>query len=564
MSSIICSENFRRFFESVDTAGLTLEELSKVISSQIAAVAADIRLGSMACKLDIPPSPYNPSRSMMDIELYRSASGAGEASVATEFLSGENGGASIISYPEKGYVWDDEETQEIGFLHNSIALLYDRANLHKIVRTSLSVDALTKLPNATGFIAIGKRLFKQGTLHEYTAMYLNIKNFRSVNTQVGRKHSDKAIVAFARTLRSKLCEDEFVARLGGDNFTVLVKKENSSALLDFLSHALIELELESTSIHFVLSSRVGVYNIAQGDDIDHVMLCISTAINNVRRSNMTDVVFFTTEILDRMEREQNLTALFSGALENREFVAYYQPKVELTSSSLCGCEALVRWRRGDKLVSPAEFIPVFERDGNICALDFYMLDRVCHDIKQWIEQGLQPVTVSVNFSKTHLHDPDIADKIISIINNYGIDHRYIEIEMTEMSDFSDYQAFKAFVTKLKENDVITSIDDFGTGYSSLNLLTDFMFDVVKLDKSFLDNISRSASKTDEIVVRNIVKMIKELGMKTIAEGVETVEQAHLLKDIGCFMVQGYLYDKPLCVDDFVERLRAKSYSIKVE
>lgn len=563
MSSIICSENFRSFFESINIAGLPFEALSKTISSQIAAVASDIDLGSMVCKMNSPPTPYNTNGNKMDVELYSSELGIGEVPVVTEFHSGNNGGAVIISYPKKGRVWNDDEMQEIGFLHKSIALLYDRASLHNIVKNSLSVDALTKLPNATGFIAIGNRLFNQGILHEYTAMYLNLKNFRSINTQIGSKHSDKAIIAFATTLRSKLGENEFVARLGGDNFTVLVKKENSSLLLDFLSHALIELKLESTSIHLVLSSRVGVYNIEQGDDINHVMLCISTAINNVRRSNTTDVVMFTTDILDKIKREQNLTALFSGALENREFVAYYQPKVNLADSSLCGCEALVRWRREDKLIPPGDFIPVFERDGNICALDFYMLDQVCRDIKEWIEQGIQPVTVSVNFSKTHLHDPDIADKIISIINNYGIDHRYIEVEMTEMSDFNDYDVFKAFVSKLKENGVITSIDDFGTGYSSLNLLTDFMFDVVKLDKSFLDNVSRNNSKTDEIVVRNIVKMIKELGMKTIAEGVETIEQAHLLKDMDCSMVQGYLYDKPLCVEDFVERLRLGKYEINV-
>ena len=562
MSSIICSENFRSFFDSIDTAGLPVEALSKAISSQIGAVASDIGLGSMLCKLNIPPSPNNVNGSKMDVQLYSSALGTEEIPVVTEFPAGENGGASFISLPEKGRLWSKEEKAEIEFLHKNIALLYDRARLHNIVRSSLSVDALTKLPNATGFIAIGTRLFKQGTLHEYTAMYLNVKNFRSMNTRIGRKHSDKAIIAFAKALRAKLGEDEFVARLGGDNFTILVKKENSSAFLDFLSHTLIEIDLESSSIHFVLSSRVGVYHIAQGDDINHVMICISTAINNVRRSN-ADVVIFTTDILAKLEREQNLTHMFSGALENREFLAFYQPKVDLTDSTLCGCEALVRWKREDKLISPGEFIPVFERDGNICALDFYMLDRVCHDIKEWIAQGLQPVTVSVNFSKTHLHDPDTADNIISIIRNYGIDPRYIEVEMTEMSDFNDYNAFKAFVSKLKENGVITSIDDFGTGYSSLNLLTDFMFDVVKLDKSFLDNISRSNDKTDEIVVRNIVKMIKELGMKTIAEGVETVEQAQLLKDIGCSMVQGYLYDKPLCVEDFIDRLKTKKYEKKV-
>jgi len=132
--------------------------------------------------------------------------------------------------------------------------------------------------------------------------------------------------------------------------------------------------------------------------------------------------------------------------------------------------------------------------------------------------------------------------------------------MTEMSDFSDYETFKRLVTKLKENGVMTSIDDFGTGYSSLNLLTDFMFDIVKLDKSFLDNIIKNNSKTDEIVIRNIVRMIRELDMKAIAEGVETAEQALFLKDINCTMVQGYLFDRPLPEEEFETRLKTRKYS----
>ncbi|MBO5377778.1 MAG: EAL domain-containing protein [Ruminiclostridium sp.] len=165
----------------------------------------------------------------------------------------------------------------------------------------------------------------------------------------------------------------------------------------------------------------------------------------------------------------------------------------------------------------------------------------------------------MNFSKTHLHNPNIAEDILKIIRKYDIESRYIEIEMTEMSDFNDYEAFRNLVNKLKANGVTTSIDDFGTGYSSLNLLTDFMFDIVKLDKSFIDNIIRNNSKTDEIVVRNIVRMINELKMTSIAEGVETAEQADFLEDIGCGMVQGYLFDRPLPEEEFINRLKTRVY-----
>ena len=215
--------------------------------------------------------------------------------------------------------------------------------------------------------------------------------------------------------------------------------------------------------------------------------------------------------------------------------------------------------KNGKVVPPADFIPLFERDGSVCRLDFYVLDQVCRDIKAWKQQGIEPVTISVNFSKTHLHNPKVAEEILAVIGTYGIESKYIEIELTEMSDYSDYLALKTLVSKMKSHGIKTSIDDFGTGFSSLNLLTDFMFDIVKLDKSFLDNIEKHGSGTDEIVVRNIVKMVRELEMKTIAEGVETEEQARFLKNIDCSLVQGYLFDRPLPMQDFVERLHERKY-----
>lgn len=559
MSSILCSDNFRSFFENIEKIGIPAQELPDVVGKELSLIAPDIRLGRMTLEFISPPMPYNVQGTHATCELYLSPVGFDENNIKTEFATGDNGTVIITSDPEKGSTWSEEEKAEITFLHKSVFVIFGRARLSDIVKIAVTSDAMTKLPNASGFMSIGTRLLKQGQLSNYTAMYINLKNFRCVNSQMGNRHGDEAIRAYAATLHAWLGEDGYAARLGGDNFTVLVKKERKQELLRFLSDVLVEVEVESGKIPFTLSARVGVYDIQPGDIMPNIMECISTAVSNAKRNPATNVVTFTAETMKKVEREHAITAMFPAALNNREFIVYYQPKVDLSTSRMCGCEALVRWKKDDRIISPAEFIPVFERDGNVCALDFYMLDNVCRDISEWLKNGLEPVTVSVNFSKTHLHNPNIAEDILAVINKYNIDTKYIEVELTEMSDFNDYEAFKALVNKMKENGVVTSIDDFGTGYSSLNLLTDFMFDVVKLDKSFLDNIERSGSKTDEIVVRNIVKMIKELGMKAIAEGVETVQQAQFLKDIECTMVQGYLYDRPLCVEDFTKRLGKKEY-----
>lgn len=559
MKNKLCSENFISFFNDIEKVGLTIDEIAGVISGSIPKIASDIFLGKLSCCFFVPPSPTEKAGRTTDFEFYSNAADSGENGVTFEYPTGEGGKVTFIACPVKGYFWNDAEKAQIEFLCRNIYVICGRSRLMDIMGKSLSRDRGTGLPNASGFIAAGNRLLCMGKLQDYSAMYLNLKNFRFVNAKVGNKYGDFIIKAYADALTGKLKSDEVAARLGGDNFTLLVKKERADEMLAFLSGVPVAAEIGGVKFPFNISARVGVYNVEPTDSMSQVMDCISAAISAARRNAIGDVVVFDHTIVNKIAREQEITTDFRRALENREFIVYYQPKVDLKTNEMCGCEALVRWKKAGKLVPPGEFIPIFERDGNICALDFYMLDNVCRNISEWIKDGLEPVTVSVNFSKTHLHNPNIAEDILAIINKYGIESKYIEIELTEMSDYSDYGAFKTLVTKMKNNGVLTSIDDFGTGYSSLNLLTDFMFDIVKLDKSFLDNIIRNNSKTDEIVVRNMIKMIKELNMKAIAEGVETPEQARFLKDIDCNMVQGFLFDKPLAVEDFVKRLKKKKY-----
>lgn len=559
VSNVLCSRNFKHFFNSIEKLGLPIEQLIAIINNEIKLIAPDINLGRLVCEFHFSMMSHIKLNKITE-ELYSAPQGFDEShKITKEFKTSDNGAVIFHASPVQEHKWNDIEEEDIEFLLKNLFVIFGRAHLADIIKTTVAIDAMTKLPNAVGFLTIGNRLAAQNKLCEYNAMFLNLKNFRCLNSQIGSKQGDRAITAYAEAVRAILKEDEYIARLGGDNFTLLVKKENCENVLAFLNEVMIDIELESTVMTFSISARIGMYKIAQGDAMHYVMDCIATAVSNARRNTSASIVEFTPDIMKRVAYEHKITNLFPAALKKHEFVIYYQPKVDLLESTICGCEALVRWNHDGRLIPPGDFIPIFERDGNICALDFYMLDSVCRDIESWIKQGIEPVTVSVNFSKTHLHNPDFAQDLMDIINKYDIDTKYIEVEMTEMSDFNDYEAFKQLVSTMKANGVVTSIDDFGTGYSSLNLLTDFMFDVVKLDKSFLDNITRTHSKTDEIVVRNIVKMIIELGMKVIAEGVETVEQALFLKSVECTMVQGYLYDRPLCKEDFVKRLVARDY-----
>ena len=264
-----------------------------------------------------------------------------------------------------------------------------------------------------------------------------------------------------------------------------------------------------------------------------------------------------TEIDSRMDT----LYLCNQGLKNGEFLVYYQPKVNIENNTLCGCEALVRWMHNGELIPPGKFISILEENGNISALDFYVFRRVCSDIAEWNRKGITPVRVSSNFSKVHLKDPDFADKIIEIIDEYGIDPKYVEVELTESSAYDDFASLAEFVNVMKSKGIFTSMDDFGTGYSSLSMLRDLDVDVIKIDKSFIDDLDRE-NNPNKKMIGTIVRMIHDLEREVICEGIETKEQVEFLKQIHCFAAQGYLYDTPLPHDEFEKRLNDPVYCNK--
>ena len=224
----------------------------------------------------------------------------------------------------------------------------------------------------------------------------------------------------------------------------------------------------------------------------------------------------------------------------------------MKTNQVIGAEALVRWIQDNKTVCPDDFIPILEKEGSIAHLDFFIFEKVCQDIKMWIIEGIEPPRVSINFSKIHIQDSNFADRIISIIKEYDIDFKYFEIEITEYASYKDFSALRDFVVCMKEHGIAVSIDDFGTGYSSLSLLTNLPVDVVKLDKSFIQNFEEDRVRNYELL-RNLVNMIRGFDCDVICEGVETKEQVEFLIGVGCYLAQGFYYSRPIDKNQF-ERL----------
>ncbi|MCR4821400.1 MAG: EAL domain-containing protein [Treponema sp.] len=251
--------------------------------------------------------------------------------------------------------------------------------------------------------------------------------------------------------------------------------------------------------------------------------------------------------------ELNFGQDFSTAVKNEEFKVFYQPKVSLHDYRLIGAEALCRWFHNGIIIPPDSFIPYLEQTGDICQLDFYMLDHVCRDLEKWLAEGLRCVKVSVNLSRRHEINENLLNKILQIIDSHKIPHEYIEIELVETHNDMSFSALKQIVTSLKENNISTSVDDFGIGYSSLNLIRDLPWDILKIDKSFLPE--NSSNRRQHIMLKHVIAMAQDLGLDCIVEGVETIEQIKLLKEYNCYMAQGYFFDKPLPRDEFTPKLK---------
>lgn len=558
MDYILCSESFKHFYDIFQEEVLSAEDCIEKFRQGILFVVDELHLGKVDIRIEAPSSVYDSQGMCADYSVYRFEEGYGNTMLQFPYETTEHGHIRIRFFARKEYTWDEREQEMLKLLARNMFFICGRARLIDLMRKAVVTDNVTGMPNLSAFLEFAGQITNKGSLQQYHGVCVNIKNFKFLNRTMSAKRSDEILRDYGRMIGRFLEEDEIIARVGGDSFIGLIRDEHIDNFMKHIADIRVYTGMESKYVQ--IKSRVGFYDIQMGDNIKDVMSYVDVALNAARAQG-DPCVCFEHSMIEQMLQNKEISAFFSTALSNKEFEVYYQPKVNILNNTLCGCEALVRWRRKGKMIPPMEFIPVLEAEGSICALDFYVFERVCETMKDWMEQGIQPVTVSVNFSRNHLRNPYLAKSIFEIIERYGVNPEYIEIELTEMSGYDNYEKLAAFIGEMRSGGVHTSIDDFGTGYSSLNLLTDLNVDVVKLDRSFAKRIDNEEVKT-KILIQNIVNMVHELGYKVIAEGVETVKQAEFLRGIGCSTVQGYLYDKPLPLNEFEQRLKGEfKYSI---
>lgn len=560
MAGLFFTPNAQAFFSTFQTTFNDLSEFIHSAHQAISHIASDLYIARVKCILSSPSSIFRDKDEVNVHVLYETASlPASDEYITESFRNGDNGLLRIEIYKAKDAVWGDSEIAVLKTVCYQIYQSGSSVVTKSLINSAVTTNLLMKLPNQTGFMGFVSGIMSQHRLAEYDAFYFNIKNFKYVNTVLPFSQENDVLKVYAGILKKDLFPGEILAHLGSDNFCALVFKTHSEDFISTIQNFVFAYEYGDEKYIFSFGATIGAAHLDNDTNPGQIMMNINTAYL-MARQNRTSIEYYSKQLFFDIMHDKETLAKFRPAIENEEFVIFYQPKVKVSDRTICGAEALVRWMQNGTIVSPAEFIPVFEKEGCICELDFYVLERVCRFLRKYIDSGMTPIKISTNFSRKHLKNDTLAKDIEHVLEKYRIPPKYVEVELTESEDFRDYGIMENTVEELRNIGISTSIDDFGTGYSSLNMLKRTQLDLIKIDKSFIPNESDYPGKEkDFIMFKQIVEIAKSLGMETIAEGVETNIQYEYIKNVKCDVVQGYLFDKPLPESEFVERLKKGCY-----
>ena len=541
----------------------TLAEMNEKLQETLPALAEELQLGRLSVVVSNPQNVYEPLGINKEMISYESPAGFNPDTYEKFYFTEENGFIRLKANLLPQIEWTDQNKKFVDFYVDLSYLLCSRARLMNLMDAVKITDSLTGALNLHGLQETVGEILSKKEIQNFSVVLLNFKNFKYINQRVTTDNGDIILRKYSMLVQGFLEGKGYLARLGSDNFLTLVDKKRLSEFIEFIKNVSISVNNKGTVESIKIDVRAGVYETNEETTFGDIMSNSAVALDSARHSRNKDILFFEREMLEKALHDKSISNMFLDSLAKNEFKVYYQPKVDLQTNMLCGCEALSRWY-AQRLITPAEFIPILEQEGTIKNLDFYVLETVCRNIREWIDKGIEPVLISTNFSKLHLSDDHFEEHIISTLKKYDVPSKYLELELTELSDYQYFERLVSFVNKMQDEGFKISIDDFGTGYSSMSLVRNLNPDVIKLDKSLIDNVAAGDDKkarTDRIISRSIIKMAQELGIKVIAEGVETKEQAEFLLKNDCFMAQGWLFDKALDHDEFEKRLVTRKYEI---
>jgi len=421
-------------------------------------------------------------------------------------------------------------------------------------------DALTGLPNrmllndrvSQAIIAAPHHMKKVAVL------FLELDGFKHINDSLGHPIGDKLLQSIANRLVECARDSDTVSRQGGDEFVVLLSEVEQAEDAAIAARRMLQTVAECYSIdrhdlHVTASVGVSVYP-DDGLDAETLIKNADTAMYQAKESGRQSYKFFKPAMNVRAVERQSLEEGLQRALERRELTLYYQPQVNLTTGAITGAEALIRWMHPTRgLVSPADFIPVAEDCGLILSIGAWVLREACGQARAWMDAGLRATNMAVNVSAMEFRDQNFLENLFAILAETGLDPKSLELELTESVLMKHAASTAKILQALRESGMRVAVDDFGTGYSSLSYLRKFPVDTLKIDQSFIRQISTDGD--DTTIVKAVIGMARDLKLRVIAEGVETPEQAVFLRACRCQEAQGYYFGRPVPPQQFAMLLR---------
>ncbi|SQH77890.1 GGDEF domain protein [Shewanella benthica] len=422
------------------------------------------------------------------------------------------------------------------------------------LRKMATRDPLTGLPNRTLLLETIAVTIQRARAHkqQFCMLFINLDRFKNINDSLGHAIGDQFLTRIARVLERVVADKGTVARLGGDEFVILADEIRSpDQAANFVEHMLFQLntpmQLNDHTIHPAASVGISIYP-DDGMSAEDLLRHADIAMYSAKSAGSNQWAFFKQQMTERAAVRLRTEASLHDALKNNEFVLHYQPKLDINTGKVVACEALIRWQKDGRLISPMSFIPVAEETGIIMPIGRWVIEQACKTIKEWQKKYNFALPIAVNVASQQFEDPSLVPDIKQLSLRYQIRPELLEIEITETSLMNDIEKAIVKLEQLKSAGFGIAVDDFGTGYSSLSYLRHLPITTMKIDRCFVTDLPQESA-----IASTILMLGKQLKLNIVAEGIENQEQLDWLKANGCQMGQGFFFSKPLSQHDFEEK-----------
>lgn len=491
-------------------------------------------------------------RESSQVHKYREANDVGSTMCIPISYQEKPWGVLVIYRHVNKRNFNENDSNALHSVASQLSTAMQRNSLLSKVQFQAFHDSLTRLPNRRSFEQYFADSIKSDAKSEYAVLFCDLDGFKDINDTHGHDVGDAVLNICAERMRSCIDDDSSLSRMGGDEFALLLKLTDSAKTIDLIANDFIDIlsdaiQTNNLRLHLGVSIGISLYP-KDGTTFSELLNHADVAMYQAKHGSKGKVQYFNKKDAEEIRDKNEMRAELPLALARREFELWYQPQVCWESLRVTGVEALVRWNHPKSgMVPPFKFIPIAEESGFIDPLGMWIMEEAIAKLATGALSTNSELNMGVNIATPQFLDPDFSSKVLALLKKYNVEPCLLKVEITESFIMNDRETVVMHLKNLRDNGVLVAIDDFGTGYSSLSYLQDLPVDILKIDRSFVTRLTED--NFDKSIAASIIALANSLGLATIVEGVETEEQLGFIKQIGCDLIQGYYYSKPVSADE---------------